>query len=35
VNTDDIASMNEGEVARPSMVLLDGDVYPRRWKSPE
>jgi H/ACA ribonucleoprotein complex subunit 4 len=34
-NTDDIASMSEGEVARPSMVLLDGDVYPRRWKSPE
>ena len=34
-DTDDIASMSEGEVARPSMVLLDGDVYPRRWKSPE
>ncbi|MDP6188926.1 MAG: RNA-guided pseudouridylation complex pseudouridine synthase subunit Cbf5 [Candidatus Poseidoniaceae archaeon] len=34
-DTDDIASMTEGEVARPSMVLMDGDVYPRRWKSPE
>ncbi len=34
-NTDDIASMTEGEVARPSMVLMDGDLYPRRWKSPE
>ncbi|MEJ6562670.1 MAG: RNA-guided pseudouridylation complex pseudouridine synthase subunit Cbf5 [Euryarchaeota archaeon] len=34
-DTDDIAAMSEGEIARPSMVLLDGDVYPRRWKSPE
>ena len=34
-DTDHIASMTEGEVARPSMVLMDGDVYPRRWKSPE
>ena len=34
-DTDVIASMTEGEVARPSMVLMDGDVYPRRWKSPE
>ena len=34
-DTDDIVSMKEGEIARPSMVLMDGDVYPRRWKSPE
>jgi len=34
-NTDEIPSMKEGEIARPSMVLMDGDLYPRRWKSPE
>jgi H/ACA ribonucleoprotein complex subunit 4 len=34
-NTDEVSSMKEGEVARPSMVLMDGDVYPRRWKSAE
>jgi H/ACA ribonucleoprotein complex subunit 4 len=34
-DTDDIVAMKEGEIARPSMVLMDGDVYPRRWKSPE
>ncbi len=26
-----IAEMGEGEVARPSMVLIDTEVYPRRW----
>jgi len=35
LNTDEIAAINEGEVARPSMVLLDEGLYPRRWKSPE
>ena len=34
-DSDDIVGMKEGEIAKPSMVLLDGDVYPRRWKSPE
>jgi H/ACA ribonucleoprotein complex subunit 4 len=28
-----IASMGEGEVARPSMVLIDTEVYPRRWST--
>jgi len=35
LGTDEIAAINEGEVARPSMVLLDEGLYPRRWKSPE
>jgi H/ACA ribonucleoprotein complex subunit 4 len=35
LNTDEIAAINEGEVARPNMVLLDEGLYPRRWKSPE
>ncbi|MBT5844237.1 MAG: RNA-guided pseudouridylation complex pseudouridine synthase subunit Cbf5 [Euryarchaeota archaeon] len=35
LNTDEIATIDEGEVARPNMVLLDEGLYPRRWKSPE
>ncbi|RJU82524.1 MAG: RNA-guided pseudouridylation complex pseudouridine synthase subunit Cbf5 [Candidatus Poseidoniales archaeon] len=35
LGTDELAAINEGEVARPSMVLLDEGLYPRRWKSPE
>ena len=35
LSTNEIATINEGEVARPSMVLLDEGLYPRRWKSPE
>jgi hypothetical protein len=35
LGTDELASIDEGEVARPSMVLLDEGLYPRRWKSPE
>ena len=35
LSTDELAGINEGEVARPSMVLLDEGLYPRRWKSPE
>jgi H/ACA ribonucleoprotein complex subunit 4 len=31
VNTDEIGAMENGEVARPSMVLMDTEVYPRRW----
>lgn len=27
----DILAMKEGEIGRPSMVLMDTDVYPRRW----
>ena len=27
----DIIAMAEGEIARPSMVLMDTEVYPRRW----
>ena len=35
LNSDELVDINEGEVARPSMVLLDEGLYPRRWKSPE
>jgi H/ACA ribonucleoprotein complex subunit 4 len=35
LNSDELAGISEGEVARPSMVLLDEGLYPRRWKSPE
>ncbi len=35
LSSNEIATINEGEVARPSMVLLDEGLYPRRWKSPE
>ncbi len=35
LSTNEIAALSEGEVARPSMVLLDEGLYPRRWKSPE
>ena len=33
VNTDseNIAKMEKGEIARPSAVLMNDDVYPRRW----
>ena len=31
VDTDNIGAMENGEVARPSMVLMDTEVYPRRW----
>ena len=30
-DANDIVNMDEGEVARPSMVLMDTEVYPRRW----
>jgi H/ACA ribonucleoprotein complex subunit 4 len=26
-----VLTMDEGEIARPSMVLMDTEVYPRRW----
>ena len=35
LGTDELAAIDEGEVARPNMVLLDEGLYPRRWKSPE
>ncbi len=31
VASDDIGALENGEVARPSMVLMDTEVYPRRW----
>ncbi len=31
VDSDKLSTMESGEVARPSMVLLDQDLYPRRW----
>ena len=33
VNTDSesITKMERGEIARPSAVLMNDDVYPRRW----
>ena len=30
-DSNEIATMASGEVARPSMVLMDTEVYPRRW----
>jgi len=30
-DADAIVKMDEGEIARPSMVLMDTEVYPRRW----
>ena len=30
-DSNDIIAMESGEIARPSMVLIDTDVYPRRW----
>ena len=30
-DTDAIPKMETGEIARPSMVLIDTEVYPRRW----
>ena len=30
-DSNDIIAMESGEIARPSMVLMDTDVYPRRW----
>ena len=30
-DSDEIPAMESGELARPSMVLMDTEVYPRRW----
>jgi H/ACA ribonucleoprotein complex subunit 4 len=30
-NASDVKDLEEGEIARPSMVLMDADLYPRRW----
>ena len=35
LGTDELVASDEGEVARPNMVLLDEGLYPRRLKSPE
>ena len=35
VTSDSVKGMESGEIARPSMVLLDQDLYPRRWKKSE
>jgi len=32
-DAESIVGMTEGEIARPSMVLMDTDVYPRRWST--
>ena len=32
-DSDQIATRDSGELARPSMVLMDTEVYPRRWPS--
>ena len=34
VDSDTISSLENGEIARPSAVLMDTDVYPRRWPAP-
>jgi len=31
VDTDNLNAEEKGEIARPSMVLIDTEVYPRRW----
>jgi H/ACA ribonucleoprotein complex subunit 4 len=31
VDSNELPNMDSGEVARPSMVLLEQDLYPRRW----
>jgi H/ACA ribonucleoprotein complex subunit 4 len=31
MDSNEIATLDAGEVARPSMVLIDTEVYPRRW----
>jgi H/ACA ribonucleoprotein complex subunit 4 len=31
----EIAELSEGEVAQPTMVLMDADLYPRRWAKDE
>ena len=31
VNGEDVANMKGGEVARPNLVLMATDVYPKRW----
>ncbi len=33
MDSNEIATLDAGEVARPSMVLIDTEVYPRRWPS--
>ena len=35
VTSDSVKGMDSGEIARPSMVLLNQDLYPRRWKKSE
>ena len=35
VTSDSVKGMESGEIARPSMVLLNQDLYPRRWKKSE
>jgi H/ACA ribonucleoprotein complex subunit 4 len=35
VASDSVKEMESGEIARPNMVLLDQDLYPRRWKKSE
>lgn len=35
VDTNQLPNMDSGEVARPSMVLLEQDLYPRRWSVQE
>ncbi len=35
VDSDKLSSMESGEVARPNMVLLNQDLYPRRWTTQE
>jgi H/ACA ribonucleoprotein complex subunit 4 len=32
-DSDKLVGKPDGEIARPNMVLLDEDTYPRRWKS--
>ena len=35
VDSDKLSTMESGEVARPNMVLLNQDLYPRRWTTQE
>ena len=35
VDSDNLLNMESGEVARPNMVLIDQNLYPRRWTTQE
>ena len=34
-NSSEIEALEQGEIARPNMVLMKTDLYPRRWMKDE